>query len=141
LDAVADEFARLAPRGRGNPHGGQELAAEQQRQPLGVDAIILEASGGDGFGLLGVREARVVTELLEEVHEPPPSPRGFDGDRRVGREFGEEFLKLRGIVGKSLLPDSPVLSQDRDLRTAFVQSTPTCTIAVASCLREDCGPL
>jgi hypothetical protein len=39
----------------------------------------------------------------------------------MGREFGEEFLKLRGIVGESLLPDFPVLSQDCDLRTVFVQ--------------------
>src|SRR5260370_18463037 len=59
--------------------------------------------------------------MLEEIDEPPPVAGGFDGDRRVGREFGEELLQTRDIVGKPLLRDFAVFGQDRDLRTAFVQ--------------------
>jgi hypothetical protein len=81
LDAVTNEFARLAQRGRGNPDGGQEIAAQQQGEPLGIDAIILEARGGDGFGLLGMREDRIVPEVLEEIDEPPPSRLALLGDR------------------------------------------------------------
>jgi len=59
--------------------------------------------------------------MLEEIDEPPPGAGGFDRDRRVGREFGEELLQTRDIVGKPLLRDFAVFGQDRDLRTAFVQ--------------------
>src|SRR5207245_11762446 len=38
LDAVANKFARLPQRGRGNPDGGQEDATEQQAEALGVHA-------------------------------------------------------------------------------------------------------
>src|SRR5260370_14796691 len=62
-----------------------------------------------------------MAEMLEEIDEPPPGAGGFDGDRRVGREFGEELLQTRGIGGKPLLRDFAVFGQDRDLRTAFVQ--------------------
>src|SRR5260370_9165106 len=121
LDAVANKFARLPQGGRGNPDGGQEIATEQQGKARSDHAIVLEAGRGDGFGLLGVREDRVVAEMLEEIDEPPPGAGGFDGGRGVGGEFGAELLQTRDIVGKSLLRDFAVFGQDRDLRTAFVQ--------------------
>src|SRR2546422_847814 len=86
LDAVANKFARLPQRGRGNPDGGQEIATEQQGEALRVHAIVLEAGRGDGFGLLGVREDRGVAEVLEEIDEPPPGPGGFDRHGSVRRE-------------------------------------------------------
>src|SRR6266566_8663831 len=121
LDAVANKFARLPQRGRGNPDGGQEIATEQQGEALGVHAIVLEAGRGDGFGLLGVREDRVVAEMLEEIDEPPPGTGGFDRHGSVRRELGEELLEPPGIVGEPLLRNLPFFGQDCDLRAAFVQ--------------------
>jgi len=64
----------------GRPRGRGEASHDITGPP---STFHVKASGGNGFGLLGVRGDRVVTETFEEVHEPPPSPRGFDGDRRV----------------------------------------------------------
>jgi hypothetical protein len=57
---VADELAGLAQGGRRDPDRRQEVTAEQERQALRVDAIILEARGGDGLGLFGMREDRLM---------------------------------------------------------------------------------
>src|SRR5439155_18770915 len=78
LDAMPDEFARLAQRDRRNPDRGQEIAPEQEREALGVDAVVLEASGGDRLVLLRMGEDRLMAELLQEIDQPPPGPRGLD---------------------------------------------------------------
>src|SRR2546427_5898280 len=118
---MAREFGRPPQGGRGNPDGGQEIAAEQERQPLGVDAVVLEASGCNGLGLFGVREHRVMAESLEQIDEPPPGPGGLDGDGSERRQLGEELLELHGIVGEPLLRNLPLFGQDCDLRASFVQ--------------------
>ena len=46
---------------------GSRSPPEQERPPLGVDAVVLEASGGDGLRLLGMREHRPMAEVLEEI--------------------------------------------------------------------------
>src|SRR6266446_3786854 len=121
LNAVTDEFARLAQRRRRNPDRGQQVAAEQERETLGVDAIVLEAGRGNRLRLLGIREHRLMAELLKEIDEPPPGPRRFDRDGGVWREVSKELLESRGIIGEPVLHDFSVLAQHRDLRAAFVQ--------------------
>src|SRR5262249_7366399 len=121
LNAMPDKFARLAQRRRRNPDSGQQIAAEQEREALGVDPVVLETGGGDGLRLLGIREHRPMAELLQEIDEPPPRPRRFDRDGRMRRELSEEFLKPRALITKPPLPDFAVVGQNRDLRTAFVE--------------------
>ncbi len=121
LDAMADEFARLAQGGRRDPDSGQEIAAQQEREALGVDAVVLEAGGGDRLRLFRIREHGLVPEFFEEIDEPPPGPRGFDRDGGVRREVSKELLKSRGIIGEPVLHDFSVLAQHRDLRAVFVQ--------------------
>src|SRR6266705_3285053 len=121
LDAMADEFARLAQGGRRDPDSGQEIAAQQEREALGVDAVVLEAGGGDRLRLFRIREHGLVLEFFEEIDEPPPGPRRFDRDGGVRREVSKELLKSRGIIGEPVLHDFSVLAQHRDLRAAFVQ--------------------
>jgi len=62
-----------------------------------------------------------MAQALEQIDEPPPRPRRFDGDWRVRRQLAEESLESRDLVGKSLLHNLAVLGQHRDLRTPFVQ--------------------
>ena len=137
---MPDKFACLPQRHRWNPHGGQELAAEQQRQPLGVDAIILEASGGDGFGLLGVREDRAVPGRSSRSTSHHQVPEASMATGVSGGELREELSQAAPARWRVAADDFPVLGQDRDLRTAFVQVDATCTIAAASCLRERLRP-
>src|SRR5215468_3761935 len=121
LDAMTNELARFSQVRGGDPHRGQQVPAEQEREPLGIDAIVLETGGGDRLGLLRVREDRGMAQALEQIDEPPPRPRRFDGDWRVRRQLAEESLESRDLVGKSLLHNLAVLGQHRDLRTPFVQ--------------------
>ncbi len=102
----------------GGIHTVVEIAAEQQGEVLGIDAIVLEAGRRDGLGLLGVRDDRCVAELREEIDEPPPGPGGFDRDGRVGRELPEKRLEPHGIVVKPLLHDFAIRGQDRNLLQA-----------------------
>ena len=74
----------------------QEVAAEQERETLGVDAIVLEAGCGNRLRLLGIREHRLMAELLKEIDEPPPGPRRFDRDGSLRRELREEDYETRG---------------------------------------------
>src|SRR5262245_13947125 len=62
-----------------------------------------------------------MTELLEEIDEPPPCPRGFDRDWRLRRELRKELRKSDSVVRESLLGNFAVLTHDRDLRATFVQ--------------------
>src|SRR2546422_3421907 len=103
LDAMADEFARLAQGCRRDPDSGQEIATQQEREALGVDAVVLEARGGDGLRLFRIREHGLVPELFEEIDEPPPGPRRFDRDGGVRREVSKELLESRGIIGEPVL--------------------------------------
>src|SRR2546425_3766360 len=121
LDAMADEFARLAQGGRRGPDSGQEIAAQQQRGALGVAAVVLEAGGGNRPRLFLICERGVVAACFEEVDEAPPGPRRFDRDGGVRREVSKELLESRGIIGEPVLHDFSVLAQHRDLRAAFVQ--------------------
>jgi hypothetical protein len=121
---VADELAGLAQGGRRDPDRREKVAAEQERQALRVDAIILEARGGDGLGLFGMREDRLMAEALEQIHQPPPGAGGLDGDRRLRWQLREELLHAGHLVLESMLGQFAILGQDRDLRRSFVQVDP-----------------
>src|SRR3989441_6287550 len=121
LNAVTDEFARLAQRRRRNQDRGQQVAAEQERETLGVDAIVLEAGRGNRLRLLGIREHRLMAELLKEIDEPPPGPRRFDRDGSLRRGVREENRGSPRIRCESVFGDFSLLPPDRELRAAFVQ--------------------
>jgi hypothetical protein len=62
-------------------------AAQKEGQALGVDLVVLEPSGRDGLGRLGMREHGLMPQPVEEVDQPPPGARRLNGDRRLGREL------------------------------------------------------
>jgi hypothetical protein len=121
---VADELAGLAQGGRRDPDRREEVAEEQERQTLRVDAIILEARGGDGLGCLGCERIGPMAEALEQIHQPPPGAGRLDGDRRLRWQLPEELLHAGHIVLESMLGEFAVLGEDRDLRRSFVQVDP-----------------
>src|SRR5262249_36650219 len=121
LNTVADEFACLAQRRRRDPDGRQQIAAEQEGKAFGVDAIVLGPGGADGLRRLRIREHGAGAEPLEEIDQPPPGPRCFDGDGSVGRQLAERLGEFDGVVGQPLLHNFSVGHQQRDLRTAFVE--------------------
>src|SRR5215467_14388401 len=61
----------LPQRRRRNPDGGRQVASEQERQALGIDTVVLEAGGRDGFRLLGIRRA---SDDGRAVRAARPSP-------------------------------------------------------------------
>ena len=118
---MPDEFTRLAQGRRRDPDRGQEVAAQQQREPLGVDPVVLQAGRSDRLCLLRIREHGLVPEFFEEIDEPPPGAGRFDRHGSLRRQFREQLREPRRIVGDPLLRDLPISGQDRDLRGVFVQ--------------------
>jgi ABC transporter substrate binding protein len=88
---------------------------------VGVDAIVLEARRRDRFRLLGIREDRVMAELLEDIQQPPPGAGGFDRHRAGGRQLLEEVPDARDFVVQPVLCDFAIGGENRNLRAAFVQ--------------------
>ena len=91
----------LPQSGGWDPHGGQQVPAQKQGRSLGIDPVILEPGGGDGFRLLGVRQDGVVPQAFDQIHEPPPRPRRLNGDARSPREFREKLLQSRRLAASS----------------------------------------
>ena len=121
---MADELAGLAQGGRRDPDRREKVAAEQERQALRVDAIILEARGGDGLGLFRMRENRLMAEALKQIHPPPPGAGGLESDRRLRWQLREELLHAGHRVLESMRGQFAILGQDRDLRRSCVQVDP-----------------
>jgi len=117
---MADELPGLPHGCRGDPHCGEQVPPEELHQPFGVHAVVLQSGGGDGPGLLRVGEDRLVPELLQQIHEPPPGAGGLDGDPRRGRDLLEEPLYPEPVVLQARLRHFPVGAQHGNLRHAFV---------------------
>src|SRR3989454_7812460 len=122
--AMPNEFTGFAERGRRNPYRRQEVSAEQQRQPLGIHAVVLEPRRRDRLRLFGIGQHRAMPGALEQIHQPPPRARGLDGHGRPWGQLREERFQPRRVVGESPLSDLALLGQHRDLRHAFVQVNP-----------------
>src|SRR2546425_4586078 len=140
LNAVTDEFARLAQRRRRNPDRGQQVAAEQERETLGVDAIVLEAGRGNRLRLLGIREHRLMAELLKEIDEPPPVPDASIAMGVCGGSCEKKFVSRTASLGSRCWTISPSSVKTAICELRLSRSTPTCTILLASCLREVLPP-
>lgn len=121
---MAQEFAGLAELPGRDPHLREQIAAEEQDQPFGIHAVVLQPRRRDGLGLLRMREHRLMPEPLEQVHQPPPGARGFDGHWRRRRELGKELLDPTAFVLQPVLRQLPVLRQHRNLREPFVEIHP-----------------
>jgi hypothetical protein len=123
-NAVTDKLPGLAQGGGWDPHRRQELAAQEQGQALGIDLVVLESSGRDRLGRLGMRENGLMPQSFEQVDQPPPGAGGFDGDRGARRELREEVFQPGRIVLEPMLLQFPVGCQHGDLRDAFVKIDP-----------------
>ncbi len=118
---VAQEFPGLAELPGRAPPLREQLAAEEQDQPLGIHAVVLQPRRRDGLGLLRMREHRLMPEPLQQVYQPPPGARGFDGHRRRRRELSEELLHAPHVVHHAMLHQLSLGRQHRDLRDPFVE--------------------
>ena len=119
--AVPDELPGLPHGRRGDPHRGEQVAPEKLHQPFGVHAVVLQPRGGDGPGLLRVGEDRLMPELLQHIHEPPPGAGGLDGHPGGGRDLLEEPLHPEPVVLQAMLRQLPSGAQHGNLRHSFVQ--------------------
>jgi hypothetical protein len=84
---VSHELARLTQVAGRNPDGGQQVAAQQNAETVRIDAVVLEPRRRDCLRLLGIREDRVMAELLEQIDEPPPGAGGFNRHRARRRQL------------------------------------------------------
>jgi len=62
-----------------------------------------------------------MAKALEEIHEPPPGPGGFDGHRSFGRELREKPSHALDVIDESMPHEFAVLGEHRNLRRPFVQ--------------------
>ncbi len=113
--AVPDELARLAQVGWGNPHRGEQVASQQEGQPFRIHPIVLQPGRGDGSRPLRMGKHRLMPQTLQQVHQPPPRPRGLDGDPCRGWERGEELLDVLQPILQTMLTHRPFRSQHGDL--------------------------
>jgi len=118
---VADELPGLPHGCRGDPHRGEQVTPQELHQPFGIHAVVLQPRGGDGAGLLRVGEDRLMPELLQQIHEPPPGAGGLDGDPRRRRDLLEEPLHPEPVVLQAMLRQFPSGSHHGNLGHSFVQ--------------------
>src|SRR5262249_10124306 len=121
LNAVSHQFARLTQFAGRNPDGREQIAAQEDTKAVRIDAVVLEARGGDRLRLLRIREDPVMAQLLEQMDGPRPGARGFDRDRARRRQLLEEVSDARDFVVHAVLCDFAISAENRNLRAAFVQ--------------------
>src|SRR5215470_4013710 len=121
LNAVSHQFARLTQFAGRNPDGREQIAAQEDTKAVRIDAVVLEARCRDRLRLLRIREDRLMAELLEDIHQPPPGAGGFDRHRAGGRQLLEEVPDARDFVVQPVLCDFAIGAENRNLRAAFVQ--------------------
>jgi len=118
---VSDQFARLTQFAGRNPDGREQIAAQEDTKAVRIDAVVLEARCRDRLRLLRIPEDRLMAELLEDIHQPPPGAGGFDRHRAGGRQLLEEVPDARDFVVQPVLCDFAIGAENRNLRAAFVQ--------------------
>jgi hypothetical protein len=110
----------------------QQVTAEEEGQPFGIDPVILEPGRGDGFRLLGVRQDGVVPQAFHQIHEPPPRPRRLNGDSSPPGQLGQDCSSRFGSFASCCCVTSPAGINTASCELGLCKSTPTCTIASVS---------
>jgi hypothetical protein len=109
-DPVAQQRAQITHGLRRDPGLGQQIGAQQLRQGLGVDLVVVEPCRVDRLAATGsdwVDQVRLKLEVVEQVDQPAPAVGGSNATGVPAGKAPRMVLSSAGSLGRLRLRWTP----------------------------------